>query len=396
LSYLKFASWIEGDSGLTTVVKILVGCGKRVYQQKSEEESELQGEIEELELKAFAKVVVAPDFHVGAQTLFQSFGIGAIRPNTVLLNGPEQLMDKKDHQGQRLYGQYLSEAFRLGSNVVIFNALEERWDHVDVLPSQDRRIDVWWWDDATSRLMLLFAYLMTRKDEWNEALIRVLAPAESKGARKNLNNLTKTLEDVRIDARPEIIVEPTIETVVEQSAEAACTFLPLRVRGKQLVSPLGFSFDEILSRIPLGSLVIAAEDIDLEAEPEEGKQGEIAAALDAVTDADRRAKEKEKEAIKSTKFAEEMHSEMKKASATQHSQDKLAEVKASLRDAEKMAKKAAREAEKARENADEATKVADQLVKKAGGANKDESTEQLPKKGLKEVKTKKGKRVVKK
>jgi hypothetical protein len=394
---LRFASWIEGDSGLTTAVKIVVGQGKKVYQQRAEAEAEFREEIVELGLKAFAKVVAAPDFGVGAQTLFQSFGIGPIRANTILLNGPEQLTDEKDPQGQRQYGRYLSEAFRLGANVVIFNAQEERWDHVERLPAQDRRIDVWWWDDATSRLMLLFAYLMTRKDEWSEARIRVLAPTASKGAKRNLENLSRMLEDVRISAEPEVIVEPSLETVVEQSADAAFAFLPLHVRGTRLVSPLGVSFDEILSRVPLGALVIAAEDIDLEAEPEEGRQGEIAAALDEVADADRLAREKEKEAIKTAEFAEEKYGEMKRASEIDRSKDELTEIKAAFREAEKVAKKAAREAEKARADADEATKAADELIKQPEGANKPESTQQAPKKRIKKRgKAKKGKRQVKK
>jgi amino acid transporter/soluble cytochrome b562 len=394
---LRFASWIEGDSGLTTVVKIVVGQGKKVYQQRAEAEAEFREEIEELGLKAFAKVVVAPDFGIGAQTLFQSFGIGPVHANTILVNGPEQLMETKDPQGRRQYGRYLSEAFSLGSNVVIFNAQEEEWSHVEGLPAQDRRIDVWWWDDATSHLMLLFAYLMTRKDDWSEARIRVLAPTASRGAKRNLENLSRTLEDVRISAEPEVIVEPNLDTIAKQSADAVFAFLPLHVRGNRLVSPLGVSFDEILSRIPLGALVIAAEDIDLEAEPEEGRQGEIAAALDAVADADRRAREKEKEATKTAEFAEEKLGEMKKASETDRSKGELTKMKTAFREAEKVAKKAAREAEKARAEADEETKAADELIKQPEGANKPVLTEQIPKKKIKKKGgAKKGKSEVKK
>jgi len=394
---LRFASWIEGDSGLTTAVKIVVGQGKKVYQQRAEAEAEFREEIEELGLKAFAKVVVVPDFGIGAQTLFQSFGIGPVHANTILVNGPEQLMEAKDPQGRRQYGRYLSEAFSLGANVVIFNAQEEEWSHVEGLPAQDRRIDVWWWDDATSHLMLLFAYLMTRKDEWSEARIRVLAPTASRGAKRNLENLSRTLEDVRISAEPEVIVEPNLDTIAKQSADAVFAFLPLHVRGNRLVSSLGVSFDEILSRIPLGALVIAAEDIDLEAEPEEGRQGEIAAALDAVADADRRAREKEKEATKTAEFAEEKLGEMKKASETDRSKGELTKMKTAFREAEKVAKKAAREAEKARAEADEETKAADELRKQPEGANKPVLTEQVPKKKIKKKGgAKKGKSEVKK
>lgn len=349
---LRFASWIEGGSGLTTVVRILVGQGKKAYEQRAKAEADFRAEIAELGLKFFVKVVVAPDFRTGAQTLFQSFGIGPIHANTILLNGPEQLLETKDPQGQRQYGRYLSEAFLLGSNIVIFNSQEERWSLVEELPSQDRRIDVWWLGNATSRLMLLFAYLMTRNDEWSEARIRVLAPAEKRGTKRDLENLRLILEDVRINAEPEILVKPSLDTVVEQSTKAAFVFLPLHVHRNRLVSPLGASLEELLSRLPLAAFVIAAEDIDLEAEPEEGKPGEIAAALDAAADAEKIAERSEKKAAKAAEQAEEKLRELQEAVEMDVPREKLLEMKAASREAEKLAKKAAQEADKARADAD--------------------------------------------
>jgi amino acid transporter len=358
---LRFASWIEGSSGLTTIVKILVGQGKRAHEQRAETEAALRAEIAELGLQAFAKVVVAPDFRTGAHALFQSFGIGPIHANTILLNGPEQLLEAKDPQGLQQYGRYLSEALQLGSNIVILNTEEERWGNVEGLDSRDRRIDVWWWDDATCRLMLLFAYLMTRKDDWSEARIRVLAPTTTKTAKRSLENLRLTLNEVRINAEPEVIVEPSLDTVAEQSSEAAFVFFPLRAQRYQLVSNLGASFYKLLPRLPLAALVIAAEDIDLEAEPEEGRPGEVAAALDAASDAEKLAKEKEREAAKTAEVAEDRLREMQDASVTAVSKDKLSEIKAAFQEAERLAKKAARKAEKARLEADEAARSAEEL-----------------------------------
>jgi len=274
---------------------------------------------------------------------------------------------------------------------VIFNAQEEEWSHVEGLPAQDRRIDVWWWDDATSRLMLLFAYLMTRKDEWSEARIRVLAPTASKGAKRNLENLSRTLEDVRISAEPEVIVEPNLDTIAKQSADAAFAFLPLHVRGTRLVSPLGVSFDEILSRIPLGALVIAAEDIDLEAEPEEGRPGEIAAAMDAAAEADRVAREREREAAKTAELVEEKRSEIEDAALASGSKNEVSKIGTAVRKAEKRAQKTAQEAEKAREKADEASKSAEDIIKRA---EKDDTvdTKDFPDKKGKKKRTGKKKR----
>jgi len=43
-------------------------------------------------------------------------------------------------------------------------------------------------------------------------------------------------------------------------------------------------------------MVLAAEDIDLDAEPEEGKAGEMAAALDSLTDTEKKAGKVQEEA----------------------------------------------------------------------------------------------------
>jgi amino acid transporter len=358
---LRFAGWIAGNSGLTTVVRILVGEGKRIHEQRATAEAELRAEIEELGLRFFAKVVVVPDFGVGAQTLFQSYGIGPIQANTVLINGPEQLLETKDPEGQRQYGRYLSGAFRLGSNIVILNALEERWSFLEGLPPQDRCIDIWWFGDATSRLMLLFAYLMTRDEEWSESRIRVLAAAQKKGTKRDLESLRLTLQDVRISAEPQILVKPSIETIVEQSTEAAFVFLPLHVRKNRLVSPLSASFDSLVSRLPLAAFVIAAEDIELEAEPEEGKPAEIAAALDAAADAEKFARKQEKEAAEASEQAEEKRRALQEAVEKSVPRDKLSEVRKASREAEKLASKAAQKAEKARTEADEAAESAERL-----------------------------------
>jgi len=58
-------------------------------------------------------------------------------------------------------------------------------------------------------------------------------------------------------------------------------FLPFNLVGTQLVDPFGGKIDVILEHLPVTALVLAAEDLDLAAEPEEGKQAETAAIHDA-------------------------------------------------------------------------------------------------------------------
>ena len=359
---LRFASWIEGGSGLTTAVRILEGRGEKILKLRTEAEAELRSDITDQGLQAFSKVVAVPDFHIGAQTLAQSFGIGPIRVNTVLLNGPEQLMEIKKPKGQRKYGRYLNEAIRLGCNVIVLNAEEEQWNAMEGLPSKDRRIDVWWWDDATSRLMLLLAYLMTRTGEWSEAKIRVLAPSRRKGAKRNLERLRQTLGSVRINTEPEIILKTTMDTVVKQSNGAALVLLPLRFRKNQPLGPHGVHLHTLFSRLPIVALVIAAEDINLEAEPEEGKHAEVAAALDVIADAEKQAKKAEKEAMQAAGMVAEKLRELEIAVESDASKEKRANIEAAVREAKALAKKALRESERARIKAQEASSSAEAMI----------------------------------
>jgi amino acid transporter len=356
---LCFASWIEGKSGITVAVRILEGKEKKIYKLRDEYEGEMRSDIATCGMEAFAKVIVVPDFHVGAQTLIQSFGIGPISPNTILLNGPEQV---KGIAGQRKYGRYLNEAIRLGCNVIILNSEKDEWDSMKQLLPRDRLIDIWWRDDTTGRLMLLLAYLMTRTEEWNDAKIRVMIASSQKDAPEIRERYRKMLEELRIDAEPITVESVKIDTVAEQSKDAAMVFMPFHLDKRGPVGPHGIFLDTVFFRLPIVALVIAAEDIDLGAEPEEGKPAEIAAALDDAAGAERRAKKAEKDAAKLVESAEEKLRELEKMEEKAESPENRKELKKAIREARNIMKQALQEAAKAREKADEATLFARQLA----------------------------------
>ena len=71
-------------------------------------------------------------------------------------------------------------------------------------------------------------------------------------------------------------------------------FVPFRLRGSRPLGPFGESLDHLLARLPSTILVLAAEDVDLDAEPEEGEAGQIAAAEDVLEDSRRAVRAAEK------------------------------------------------------------------------------------------------------
>ncbi|MDH3442893.1 MAG: amino acid permease [Deltaproteobacteria bacterium] len=357
---LKFASWIEGGSGLTTAVRIVEGEGTQVLQLRDKSEDELRKFIDEHKLEMFARVVAAPDFRVGVETLLQSFGVGNIRANMILLSKAEQLPagENKEDGDQVRYGRELNEAMRLGCNVVVLDAQEDEWRRINETPSEERLVDVWWWGGRNSRLALLLAYLMTRTEAWNEARIRVLAPSSEEATTKTLESLSRTLDEVRIDATPETVLGVDLQKIVECSAKASMVFFPLQFREQHLLGPAEQNVEQLLDRLPVVALVAAGEEIDLSSGPEAGEVVEQAAALDAVQDFQKEAREAEENASALARVAEEKQEELVKIRAGgEH--DTVRAAEAAHQEAVKLAREAEKLAAETRIKAQEAANAAE-------------------------------------
>ena len=350
---LEFSSWIEGRSGLTTLVKFLEGSGLKLRKQKAEAEAELRQHIANHPAKAFPLVLVAPDLISGIKSLVQSYGIGSLKANTILLNWRGYSPQKIIGLGDQDYGVNLRAAYLQGCNIVVLEAKPDKWEALEDIVPEDLCIDVWWWDDPTSRLMLLLAYLMTRSNKWRAAKIRLLAVDTGSDSGLTMDNLESMLDDIRIDAKPIVIENPDADTIVRHSEDSALVFLPFRIKASQVVDPFGGSMDELLFLLPVVTMVLAAEDIELDAEPEEGTAAEMAAVLDTVEDAKKTAEKAAKKAAKAEESAEK-------------AKEKLDEIELELGDEEKaVIEKQAREAEKEAERADRKAKKAEAKAKLA-------------------------------
>jgi amino acid transporter len=267
---LHFGCWISGGSGMITAVQLLEGEGtsQTVRRLREEAENLLREEIRERGLEVYPLVVGASDLRIGAATLVQSWGVGPIRSNTVVLNWMEDTA--QGTSAELWYGRLLGNAIRLGQNVAVLAADEVSWDRLERTPDDERRIDVWWFDDESSRLMLLFAYLMTRTEGWDEARIRVLIPTSAEHRQRVESGVRHRLEEGRISAEIEAVVDADEAALVARSHDAPLVLLPLRVLGMRLATPLAEDLPALLARLPVTALIAAAQDVQLtddEAEP---------------------------------------------------------------------------------------------------------------------------------
>jgi hypothetical protein len=71
----------------------------------------------------------------------------------------------------------------------------------------------------------------------------------------------------------EPVVESDADAIVSRSRDAALVFLPIRVEGMRVSTPLADDLDSLLARLPVAALVAAAQDVPL-TEEEEGPPDE--------------------------------------------------------------------------------------------------------------------------
>jgi amino acid transporter len=358
---LRFASWLEGRSGLTTAVLILRGEGTPARRLRDSAEKELRGEVA-AEPTAFPRVVVAPDVEDALPVLLQSYGLGPVRANTVLLDW--EGLTHAEKTGVPGDGASRSRlALRYGCNLVLLAAASGDLERVEETRARERRIDVWHRDNATGRLMLLLAYLMTRTETWKDASIRVVSPADPDvGAEATRHEIERLLREGRIPAEAIVVDACDEATLVGRSGEASMIFLPLRISDGIASLAMGeMPIDELVSKLPAAALVLAAEDISLDPEPEEGEHGEIARAVDQSQDAARAAKAAEKKAAEAETRAKKAREELVEAKPGLEP-DVRARLEQTLTEAEREAESAKRRAARSRAKADDAARAAAELT----------------------------------
>jgi hypothetical protein len=364
-SLLCFAAWIQGRSGFTAAVRILTGQTARLRKEEQTAKDELAADIRKSGLEAFPLVVLAGDRKDAVQVLVQSFGIGPLHANTVLLNWINDNPDSPEHYMAAVYGRSLREAYRFGCNLIIMDTTSAEWHDLKEIPAGKRRIDVWWQDDATGNLMLLLAYLITRNEEWEGAAIRLLAVRDDSHVEiLTEETLQQRLEEVRIEAVPLVVDNADADTVIATSRDASLVFLPFRLRDLTSISAFGSSPEDLFGHLPVTALVLAAETIELDAEPEEGEAAERANALDALSDAEKKAKEARKETEKTAVAAQALTDKLNKVQSSitlQEDESSLVNLMAEIREVEKELEEKKRRLAKEKAKAENAAREAEAI-----------------------------------
>lgn len=316
-SLLRFATWIEGGSGFIEAVQIFEGDGIESRKINTSTTDTINSIIIDNELPIFPLALKVSDYEEAIGVILQSSGIGPLRPNIVVykwLEEPENFFAGIDAY---LYVKHLRLVFKYNKNLVLYYSNPAFPFEADTVLLETERIDVWWQGNATSKLMLLLAHLMTRTLVWNKVKIRVLTKGDGKKVEEEKIVIKKILDDIRIEAEPYIVSDLNAATIIENSSDAAFVFLPMKIENNQILAPNGESLQRSLPRLKACAIVMAAENIDLDAAPEQGIAGELAQARDKLKVLEKKSRKADR--ILSDK---ELHIENLKEKLSQIQEDK--------------------------------------------------------------------------
>ena len=213
-----YGYWLTASRGVLTLAQVISGDVDAHLERRRNQEAALRRFIADQDLRAFPAVLVAPTREAGMEALVQCHGMGALRPNLVLLGWSEDPSRTLD------FARVVRNTTQMGRSVAL---LRESEAGRDPWQPPEGTVDVWWRGADNGHLMVLLAHMLVQSDAWRGRPIRLLRVVRDAAA---IEESTKHLEDLlrtaRIHASAEVIVsEDPLEAIHQASAGASVVFL---------------------------------------------------------------------------------------------------------------------------------------------------------------------------
>lgn len=249
---IEFASSLTQGRGILTVSSVLTSDNVRA-QQRASMETNVREYLSKRSIQGLVRVISAPDSFEGAKRLVDSYGLGALVPNTIILGDSENL-DIRDKYCDMIRYFYVQKR-----NVIVIH------DNKELHFNKYKQIDVWWGGlKKNGGLMILLTYMLQSSVRWYDAdvTIKMVVKHENavEGIRKNLEQI---LDKIRIEASIELIVSEgrSFKDILHDSSnEADLILLGMATPGDDFASYYD-TIQDRLQGLPTTALVLAGEDL---------------------------------------------------------------------------------------------------------------------------------------
>ena len=208
-SLIELADGFSHNRSLMTVSSVLPS-GSRDLKQQQKLEKTIRDYLQKRGVRALVRIVTADDPFEGAVRLVETYGLGPLVPNTVVMGDSEQ------PERRESFCNAIAEIHASQRNLVIFHENQKQGFGFR------RSIDVWWGGlQSNGSLMLLLAYLLRTDINWRNARIYLkLVVSDRAGAAAAKDNLNKLSKNLRIDVIPKVIVADgrSFDEILQQSS----------------------------------------------------------------------------------------------------------------------------------------------------------------------------------
>lgn len=216
-SLIELAKALTHNRGWITVSTVLPGTDRQLVQQKALE-TDISEYLEQRGVQALVRSITAPDPFEGAERLVETYGIGPLVPNTILL-GDSEASTHRDR-----YCQMITRLHRAQRNLVILRYNSEHQF------GRYRRIEVWWGGlHANGGLMLLLAEFLQGDMNWRNAQIHLnVIVTEQEDVQRAYAGMSELIKKLRLNATPQVLVtngRSFFEILQESSQSADFIFL---------------------------------------------------------------------------------------------------------------------------------------------------------------------------
>ncbi|MCF7676097.1 MAG: amino acid permease, partial [Akkermansiaceae bacterium] len=148
----EFGGWLTAGRGILGLAQVIVGNFQEDIEKRRQEEDKLRKHIAREGLEAFPAVVVDETLLGGINTLLQCYGIGGIRPNTVILGWSE------DPVAQPMFARILRQISAMERSMIVVHSQDD--EHFG-RAAERGTIDIWWKGGRSGTLILLLVFLLT-------------------------------------------------------------------------------------------------------------------------------------------------------------------------------------------------------------------------------------------
>nr|AKN21475.1 slc12a-1 [Schmidtea mediterranea] len=208
---ISFAGQLKGGRGLVILASLVEGdyADKDVRDKAQKVKENLKECMVTTKVKGFVQTIVCSDVKEGISTLIQSIGLGALKPNTVMVGWPHTWKGISDEESPE--HEFLDAIHRVVSAEICMLIPKGVSEYPSI--SCKGTIDIWWIMQDGGLLMML-PVLLKRHRVWERCEVRVFTVAtQSDNSILMKDSLVKWLYDLRIKATVEVVELPNSDAI---------------------------------------------------------------------------------------------------------------------------------------------------------------------------------------